>query len=259
MKIKKVLLILTVVVCLVGIPFLGIKAYKIIKGYSESSASYESLNKQVAQSVTEYSKNSEGSKATSNSSKPNTTEDLKSRFLELKNINDDYCGWISIPNTNVNYPITNGDCDYYLSHDFYGNKNEYGCITTDDSVNEPFVDSVTILHGHHMSDGGMFATLKLFRDKSFAVSNRIYVELYNEIRVYDVFSVIVEKANKETYKANLLGEEFSEHLSYLKSKSAIDLSENLDENSNRILVLSTCSYESENYRLVICAVEKERR
>lgn len=259
MKIRKILLILTIVVCLVGIPVLGVKAYKIIKGYSNSSESYKSLNKQVTQSLIKSSEESKDFLDTENPGESNNVEDLRSRFLDLKNINDDYCGWISIPNTNVNYPITTGDCNYYLSHDFYGNKNEYGCITTDDSAIEPFVDSITILHGHHMSDGSMFATLKLFKDKSFALSNEIYVELYNEIRVYDVFSVIVEEANKETYKSNLWGGELSEHLDYLKSKSIIDLSENLGENLNRILVLSTCSYESENYRLVICAVEKERR
>ena len=49
----------------------------------------------------------------------------ESRILpELKEIyelNHDLVGWITIPGTNVDYPVVQSDdMDFYLHHDFYG-------------------------------------------------------------------------------------------------------------------------------------------
>lgn len=250
--------------------FCGTFIYDYVKTYKKNSSSYENLNKRVNSVVTAQLEqgdpnevvNGEGIQTEESSSydlgkvvgySPTSMESYRKKFQECSNINSDYCGWITIPNTYVNYPIVKGDVDYYLKHDFYGNANEYGCIVVDNNCSEPFTEPITILHGHHMANGTMFASLKLFKDQSFANSNKfIYVDLDGYYAQYKVFSVFVEHATEESYRTGLGGQDLVNHANWLRSKSMVALDDFQPNENSKLLVLSTCSYESDNYRLLVC-------
>lgn len=67
-------------------------------------------------------------------------------FTSLNKINSDIIGWIYIPDTDINYPITQTDNnDYYLSHLVNKSSNENGAIFADHKNSPDFSDDNTIL------------------------------------------------------------------------------------------------------------------
>ena len=78
----------------------------------------------------------------------------------LRQVNPDVIGWVMIPDTKINYPILQGtDNDYYLGHTWQGVKNSVGSIFMEYRNTPDFTDYNTILYGHNMNDGSMFANL----------------------------------------------------------------------------------------------------
>ena len=79
----------------------------------------------------------------------------------LKAINPDIVAWLSIPGTNVNYPVVRGaDNEYYLTHDFSGEEGwlaQYGAVFMDYRNDPDWNDESYFIYGHHMNDGSMFA------------------------------------------------------------------------------------------------------
>ena len=105
-------------------------------------------------------------------------EKEESDNLFEKNI--DYRGWIKIDNTNINYPILQGqDNEEYLYKDI---NNEYivsGSIFMN-YLNNGFDDQNTVLFGHNMKNGTMFANLKKYKEEDFFYNNNdIEIELSN--------------------------------------------------------------------------------
>ena len=56
-------------------------------------------------------------------------EDILPEFKEIFIENSDFCGWITIEGTNIDYPVMQKaeDREYYLHRDFYG-KESYGGV-----------------------------------------------------------------------------------------------------------------------------------
>jgi sortase B len=89
-------------------------------------------------------------------------------FDSLIEINPDIVGWIFLEGTPINYPVVQGeDNDYYLFRLFDGRSNPSGSIFMD-YLNDPDMrDPHTILYGHHMQDGSMFAALEFYMSQEF--------------------------------------------------------------------------------------------
>lgn len=100
----------------------------------------------------------------------------------------------------------------------------------------------------------MFGTLKKYKDKKFLEQNPyVYITTETGQYKYKIFSVFVEEANKETYAVDFVDNlEFYKFANELKSKSAYDTGVAVSQD-DKIIMLSTCSYEIENARLVVSA------
>ena len=94
----------------------------------------------------------------------------------LRKMNPEYCFWIYIPGTRINYPVAR-HCDnqFYLSHRFDGGEGGCGSLFAD-CREKPLSGAETLVYGHNMKDGTMFAGLKNYLDEDFRVRHlNIYV------------------------------------------------------------------------------------
>lgn len=94
----------------------------------------------------------------------------------LRKMNPEYCFWIYIPGTCINYPVAR-HCDnqFYLSHRFDGGEGGCGSLFAD-CREKPLSGAETLVYGHNMKDGTMFAGLKNYLDEDFRVRHsNIYV------------------------------------------------------------------------------------
>lgn len=89
-------------------------------------------------------------------------------FDALRAVNSDIVGWIYCEGTPINYPVLQcGDNDTYLRHDYLHNYSIAGSIFIEAQNRPGFADANTIIYGHHMTDGSMFAALEQWQQPGF--------------------------------------------------------------------------------------------
>lgn len=125
--------------------------------------------------------------------RPADPVDLEVSFDELMEINPDIYAWIYIPNTNVDYPVarstSDGDDSFYLEHNVYRQYQFSGTIYSEIKNQPDFHDRVTVLYGHNMLNGSMFASLHYFEDEDFFnENNTIFVLTKDKTLTYLVYS-----------------------------------------------------------------------
>lgn len=175
--------------------------------------------------------------------------------IRLKEMNPDYIAWITVPDTEIYYPVVQRDNSYYLNHDFMQQSNSHGAIFMDEGCNQD--DGFILLHGHHMRDGTMFGGLKKYKRAKFRQEHEvIYLDWGNGDEAYRVFATALIDLTAEDYfhYNELPGADGAakEYLRELKRNSFwYDSSVEID---GQVVLLSTCEYGTEQQRLVIGAV-----
>ncbi|MGL4797173.1 MAG: sortase domain-containing protein, partial [Paraclostridium sp.] len=88
----------------------------------------------------------------------------KKENLSSKNTNFKF--WITVDNTNIDYPVVQSkDNEYYLSKDFYNQDSSSGSIFMD--YRNKFDDKNIILYGHNMKNKTMFNNILKFKEENF--------------------------------------------------------------------------------------------
>lgn len=175
-------------------------------------------------------------------------------YIALKKINEDYLFWISIPETNINYPVVKSkNNEEYLYKNFKGEENKGGCLFVD-SRNVSEEDDNVIIHGHNMKDKSMFGTLSnLLTSEYLNKNNKIYIYLENKILEYEIFSVYVNDGSFDPYKTNFnTDEEFYEYINNVRKKSYYNL-DYADDGKKNIITLSTCTNATGEERTIVNA------
>ncbi len=134
-----------------------------------------------------------------NSSLSVTEEELPENpidFEALKAENPDVCAWIKLDGTVIDYPILRSGKetpeDFYLDHDMYGAAKRAGSIYVQRLNTGKFTEKNTLIYGHNMLNGTMFAALKKFRNKQFFDENdTITIYTPNHIYTYKIFSAFL--------------------------------------------------------------------
>ena len=129
-------------------------------------------------------------------------------------------------------------------------------------LNNGFDDQNTVLFGHNMKNGTMFANLKKYKEDDFFYNNNyIEIELSNgQYLKYKVFSVYITDINDNYTKTSFEDkDEYKEFLERIKNKSIYKSDISVNEN-DKIITLSTCSYEFDDARLVVTGklIDKEQ-
>ena len=230
---KKFFLNLLTIICIVTICISSFKIYTTLRDYKKADNVYSEL------------------RDTKNNS-DNTTEATK----DLSSINSDYQFWINVEGTNIDYPVVQGsDNDFYLNHDFNKNYLPAGSIFLD-YRNDFETDYNTVIYGHHMRNSTMFGQMEKFKKEDFFEKNKtITLTSENAIYEYEIFAIGVYDADFGYNTVNFNDEDdFNNFLDKILSKSMY--SRNIVNSSDKIITLSTCSYEYDNARTAIFAVRK---
>lgn len=181
-------------------------------------------------------------------------------FEGLRAKNSDVAGWIYGPDTVINYPVVQGaDNEFYLTHMFDGRENKCGSIFMDTLNREDFSDSNSILYGHHMKNGSMFAGLIKYQSQSYYDSHPVLwlVTPDKSYRV-EVFAGFVTSADSEVWQLEFADSgEYRSWLDRMVGNSAFEsnISPGTDD---RVLTLATCSYEYDDARFVVMGILREQ-
>ena len=181
-------------------------------------------------------------------------------FNAMKSVNNDYIGWIRIPDTKIDNPVVQRDNDYYLNHTITGEKNSHGTIFLDESCD--YRSTFYILHGHHMKDGTMFHDLSKFKKKDFREEHpEFYVDWsYGEV-TYHIFAVMDVDLTKEgffNYVEDAKTAEIEDYLDRLLKASFWHEEKDTIPADTHFVLLSTCDYGTEEQRLVVCGYRQDK-
>lgn len=172
--------------------------------------------------------------------------DIPVDFDFLLGENEDIIGWIQVEGTDIDYPILYDTTYnlYYLNHNFKGTNTAYGSIFVMGENANDFTDFNTVVYGHNMLDGSMFAQLHQFRKKEFFDSHGQII-LYTPDRklTYQVFASYRRDNLNIIANNDFSTEEF--RAEYIDSVYAQEAVANFNPEyavtaSDRILTLSTC-------------------
>ena len=183
---------------------------------------------------------------------------LQINWDELLQRNKDVKAWIQIPNTNVNYPVLQGETnDTYIHSDIDHNELSAGSIFIASENEDPFNDFNTVIYGHNMKIGGeMFSQLKEYEEESFYKEHpNFYIYTPDgKTRTYTVFSAAVVKDTADQYNLTYATDEaFESYLKMCKEDSAYDTGTEVNAQS-QIVSLSTCTNVREDERFLLQGV-----
>ncbi len=235
---------------------LGISVWKLSGFYLEYKAGQDEYKELLAEMAVPETEDSDDETSGEEESTDDVGEEAEKvqrmELSRLKEKNEDTVGWIQIPATQISYPLMQRDDNsYYLNHTFSGKENSSGSIFVEKENSGDFSDMHTIIYGHNMKDGSMFAGLKEYRSPSYLVSHPfIYVELPDGIHMYQIFSVYEAEADSDSYTIGFApDEQYGEFLKTLKGRSAYDTGVNVTQ-EDYVISLSTCTRNGENRYLV---------
>ena len=180
--------------------------------------------------------------------KPRDDETVNQSIIDLQAEYPGVVGWLTVPGTKIDYPfVWYEDNDYYLRRDLNGEYAVAGTLFMDFRCGKDFTSQNTIIYGHHMKNGSMFGTLKAFADKDFFDANRhgtIY--LPQETLTLEFFAYMVVKSTNE----KIYGIEYNPEYIRQNARQFRDIGLSAGD---KIVTLSTCSYEFDNARMVLLA------
>lgn len=181
-------------------------------------------------------------------------------FEALQEMNPDIIAWISVDGTDISYPIVKEkieDEEYYLRHNYMGERSIHGSIFVDIDCDDDLIGLQTVIYGHNMRDGSMFAKLRRFEDKEFFDRNeKIHIYMPDEEKTYTivgVYSAGIENLMVE-YGQFAEDESVNEFINDLTERS-VNRREDVElKNDSRYVTLSTCTNQGKR-RLLVTAME----
>lgn len=248
------LLALSLLVLAAGGYVLGQRAVE----YAEGDETYSGLEEYVS-----FPSNAQGTDESDSAQQTETPQAQSGApivdFAALSRINPDIVGWLYCEGTQINYPVVQGsDDEYYLDHLFDGTENANGCLFLDSRVDVSFSSVHSIIYGHHMRSGAMFAALDGYKCQSFYEAHPTML-LITPDATYKVrlFAAYVADPSEDAWKVSFAnGGEVQAWIDAAIARSTFT-SDVKPTPGDRLLTLSTCSYEFGDARFVVVGVMRK--
>lgn len=187
-------------------------------------------------------------------------QSAQEKYAALYEKNPDFLGWISIEGTRVDYPVmqTKDRPNYYLRRNFEGQPNRHGVPYAAEGC-DPGCSDNTILYGHNMNDGSMFADLCLYQSRDFYETHQTIcfdtLAGYGTYRIIAVFQTTAGAEDDFAYDRFIQAAsdaEFRDFIARCKALSLYETGVGADY-GDKLLTLSTCEYSRKNGRMVVVA------
>lgn len=190
-------------------------------------------------------------------------EGMLDKYAELYAKNPDLVGWINIDGVDISLPVVQGeDNKEYLKRGFDGKHSKYGSVFMNCANDVDRLNYNTSLFGHHMLDSKMFGNLIQYKDAETYKKAPVieFNTIYGDYK-WKIFAVFITNGTAEGddgYIFNYLFTDLSTPEKVEKFLGEIDQRAIYKPEvdiavSDKILTLSTCSYEFDEARLVIMA------
>ena len=241
---KKIIKIILLGICLVIFIYSAYNIYNYIK---EENANKKLKNELIEDVITEVP----STELTKNEEKIPISVD----FSTLKEKNQDIVGWIYSKDTPINYPVVQAeDNQYYLHRLINGEYNALGSIFMDYRNNPNLEDNNTIIYGHNMKSDEMFGTLQNYKNQEYYDNHKI-LYYFTQEKKYEIKLIAGYTASLEDdiYNLNEINQEQKEKL---LQKSDFKSDVNINQN-DKLITLSTCSYEYEDARYILIGILDE--
>ncbi len=186
-------------------------------------------------------------------------------YYELYQKNSHIVGWLKIDGTKVDYPVVKGDNNEFYLHKNFDREYQYcGIPFMDYQCDADKPSDNVVIYAHNMKDGSMFAALLKYADRNFLNEHKIitFDTLYERGK-YEIVYVLRVRPDKKDYvnycefidAGNT--EEFDDFIAKAGKAALYADTENTPVYGDKLLTLSTCSYNASNERFVVIA-KKQR-
>lgn len=175
---------------------------------------------------------------------------------------DDFFCWMIMPDTPIDYPVAHAPADdeyFYLTHNFTGSPNRYGCPYSPSDQSED--DDILFIYAHNNANASMFGTFVQFNDEDYFNEHfSMSLDFADVHREYEIIAVMdiglndssfsfwdVYNFNEDRTEEDFLNQVIG--LSYIKRYFTID---NL-LGSDQYVLMMTCEYRHSHGRRIVVA------
>lgn len=193
----------------------------------------------------------------------------KERMLKVQKLqeqNSDIVGWIEIEETNISYPVLQGDDDvFYLTHNYKMEQTEKGSIFLTADYDWNIAGNNLIIYGHNLVNGQMFKDLLKYSDENFYRKHPVIrFTTHKTDMVFDVMSAFKSRVyNKDEenvfrYYDFINSESKNEYNKFVENAKKYSIYDTgVDAKyGEQLITLITCSYHSDDGRFVLIGKKK---
>ncbi|MCM1497367.1 MAG: class B sortase [Clostridium sp.] len=194
---------------------------------------------------------------------------VQKKFAELYRTNQDFVGWLTIEDTDVDYPVmyTPGEAErgeYYIHRNFDEEYSADGLPFVDANCRVDNPTDNLIIYGHNMRSGKMFHDILQYDDTDFYRQHKTFsFDTIYEDGTYEVvaafYGQIFEEPSTEFKYYEFVNagseEEFQDYVANIKKMSVIDTGVEV-QYGDKLITLSTCAYHVKNGRFAVIAKKK---
>ena len=245
-----------IILCIILIGIFAFAGYKLLQGelgYYFSRKAYNDLSDSFVTVSTSEKKDGIGK---DEMVLDDEVAPIEVDFAQLSSVCKDMAAWLYCPDTIINYPVVHAeDNSWYLNHLYDGSWSSSGTLFVDCSNLPNFANDNTIIYGHHMNDGSMFARLLDYANQSYYEAHPVMYLLTPALNYrLELFSGYVTNSSDETTYKFVFSSEDEEQsfIDYARSNSKFQSDVDVKP-GDRIITFSTCTYEYDDARFVVHA------
>ena len=198
------------------------------------------------------------------------TKETTKKMIQVKSLkqeNSDIVGFLEIENTNISYPVVQGnDNEYYMTHNYKKEKSKNGSIFLDKDYDWNIVGNNYLIYGHNLNNGTMFQELLKYENENYYKEHpTILFTTIDEEQTFDIISVFKSKVyytSDNVFKYYFFinpktEEKYNDYIKNIKQESLYKV-EKTANYGTQLITLSTCSYHVKDGRFVIVGAKVEK-